>query len=85
VIGENTVYAHGNVTLPDSKAQMYLDIEGIPDHDPYYLVGILILSEGQETFHWFWADEKSEEPGCLRRFGRTRRREGFCMMCGCES
>jgi hypothetical protein len=23
-----------------------LDIEGIPDHDPYYLVGILILSEG---------------------------------------
>jgi hypothetical protein len=25
---------------------LYLDIEGIPDHDSYYLVGILILSEG---------------------------------------
>jgi hypothetical protein len=49
------------------------------------VVGILILSEGQETFHWFRADEKSEEPECLRRFGRTRRREDFCMMCGCRT
>jgi predicted RecB family nuclease len=65
-IRENTVYIHGSVALPCSKTQVYLDIEGIPDDDSYYLLGALILSEGRETFQWFWADQKSEEP------------EGFC-------
>jgi predicted RecB family nuclease len=37
-IRENTVYVHGSVTLPDSKARVYLDIEGIPDNESYYLV-----------------------------------------------
>jgi predicted RecB family nuclease len=30
-IRENTVYINGNAHLPDSKAQVYLDIEGLPD------------------------------------------------------
>ncbi len=55
-IRENTVYIHGTPELPDSKTRAYLDIEGIPDSDSYYLIGILIVSEGQETFHSFWAD-----------------------------
>ena len=28
-IRENTVYIHGNPRLPDSKTQVYLDIEGL--------------------------------------------------------
>ena len=43
---------------------MYLDIEGLPDTDSYYLIGALIVSEGQETFHTFWADRNHEEPRC---------------------
>src|ERR1035437_1230610 len=70
-IRENTVYIHGSVTLPDSKAQVYLDIEGIPDSDSYYLVGALIVSEGHETFQWFWADEKSDEPDSFCRFAEA--------------
>jgi predicted RecB family nuclease len=70
-IRENTIYIHGSVTLPDSKAQVYLDIEGIPDNDSYYLVGALIVSDGQETFQWFWADQKSEEPESFCRFAEA--------------
>ena len=67
-IRENTVYIHGSVALPDSKIQVYLDIEGMPDNDSYYLVGALILSEGEEHFQSFWADQKSEEPETFCRF-----------------
>jgi len=40
-IRENTIYLHGNPQIPDSKFKVYLDIEGLPDSDFYYLIGIL--------------------------------------------
>ena len=61
-IRENTIYVHGHPQLSDSKTQVYLDIEGLPDNDFYYLVGALIVSEETEIFHSFWADQKSDEP-----------------------
>jgi predicted RecB family nuclease len=70
-IRENTVYIHGSPKLPDAKAQAYLDIEGIPDSDSYYLIGVLIVSEGRETFHSFWADQTSQEPEIFARFAEV--------------
>ncbi len=70
-IRENTVYIHGSYQLPDSKTQIYLDIEGLPDGEFYYLFGALIVSGGQETFHAFWADQKSDEPVILARLVET--------------
>src|SRR5205823_8826051 len=67
-IRENTVYVHGSPRLPDSKTQVYLDIEGLPDSESYYLLGVLIVSEGQEAFHSFWASETSQEPGIFVQF-----------------
>ena len=43
------------------QRQIYLDIEGLPDSEFHYLIGTLFVSEGQETFRAFWADEKSDE------------------------
>ena len=40
-IRENTVYIHGAPVLPESGAQVYLDIEGLPDRDAYYVIGML--------------------------------------------
>jgi predicted RecB family nuclease len=65
---ENTVYVHGSPTFPNSKTQVYLDIEGSPDSDSYYLIGTLIVSEGQEAFHSFWADNPAEEPEAFSKF-----------------
>jgi predicted RecB family nuclease len=67
-IRENTVYVHGSPTLANSKTQVYLDIEGIPDSESYYLIGILIVSEGQEVFRSFWADHPAEEPEAFSEF-----------------
>jgi len=61
-IRENKVHIHGNPQLPESKSSVYLDIEGLPDNAFYYLIGILVVSDGQETFHAFWANQKSDEP-----------------------
>jgi predicted RecB family nuclease len=61
-IRENTIYVHGHPQLLDSKTQVYLDIEGMPDNDFYYLIGALVVSGETETFHSFWADQKSDEP-----------------------
>lgn len=50
-IRENTVYIHGTPTFPKSETQIYLDIEGLPDNESYYLIGALVVSEGKEIFH----------------------------------
>jgi predicted RecB family nuclease len=67
-IRENTVYIHGTPTFPKSGTQIYLDIEGLPDSESYYLIGALVVSEGKEIFHSFWADDKSKEPSTFSEF-----------------
>jgi predicted RecB family nuclease len=59
-IREKCVYIHGTPTLPECKSRVYLDIEGLPDRDFYYLIGALVVTEERETFHSFWADIESE-------------------------
>jgi len=60
-IRENTVYIHGIPHLSKAETQVYLDIEGLPDDESYYLIGALVVSGGKESFHSFWADHKSQE------------------------
>src|ERR1035438_9460786 len=70
-IRENTIYFHGTPTLPQSKTQVYLDIEGLPDRDFYYLIGILVVTDGHETFQSFWADTQADEPTIFAEFAET--------------
>jgi predicted RecB family nuclease len=67
-IRENTVYIHGDLQLPASECNVFLDIEGIPDSDFYYLIGALFVINGQETFHSFWADNVDEKPNIFAQF-----------------
>ena len=67
-IRENIVYIHGNPQLPDSRCSVYLDIEGLPDSQFYYLIGALVVSDGHETFHAFWAHQESDEPIIFTQF-----------------
>ena len=67
-IRENRIHIHGNPKLPESKSTVYLDIEGLPNNDFYYLIGAVVVSDGQETFHAWWADEKSDELNILTEF-----------------
>jgi hypothetical protein len=58
---EKKVFVHGSPVLPTSKTQIYLDIEGSPEAQSYYLIGLVVVEAGVETRLCFWADEESEQ------------------------
>jgi predicted RecB family nuclease len=58
---ENTIYIHGSPDLKKSAVSIYLDIEGVPDDDFYYLIGVLIDDGLTQQMHSFWADSKDEQ------------------------
>jgi hypothetical protein len=60
--GKKQYFIQGTPNYPESKTKIYLDIEGIPDSDSYYLIGALVVSEGSKKFHSLWANNRSEEP-----------------------
>ena len=64
-IRENTIYIHGNPELPECQSQVFLDIEGLPDRAFYYLIGALVIADGQEFFYSFWADTDLDQPRIL--------------------
>lgn len=67
-IREKCVYIHGTPLIPSSTHQVYLDIEGLPDRDFYYLIGALVVSENDEAFYSFWADTESDSTTMFLQF-----------------
>jgi predicted RecB family nuclease len=55
-IRENKIHVHGSYAVPSSPTSIYLDIEGLPDQDFYYLIGLIVVENGVESHHSFWAD-----------------------------
>ena len=41
--------------------ELFLDMEGIPDQDFYYLIGLLICQADESRYISFWADQPEEE------------------------
>jgi predicted RecB family nuclease len=56
-IRENRIYVVRDPALPTDEPKVFLDVEGIPDRDFYYLVGVAVVENGQTTTHSFWADD----------------------------
>jgi predicted RecB family nuclease len=66
-IRENKVHVHGNYAVPSSPTSVYLDIEGYPDRGSYYLIGLVVVENGVESCHSFWADCEEEHPAIFAR------------------
>ena len=65
---ENKIYVNGKPHLPTAATRVYFDVEGVPDRDFYYLIGVLIDSEaGQQTYS-FWADDQQQQVPMLAQF-----------------
>jgi predicted RecB family nuclease len=60
-IREKKVYLARPPTLPAAKVRVFLDVEGVPDRDFYYLAGALVEASGQTRTHSFWADGAADE------------------------
>ena len=67
-IRTQTVYIAGKPELPAAPIRVYLDVEGIPDENFYYLIGLIIDDGTNVTTHSFWANDKSEEKTIWRSF-----------------
>jgi predicted RecB family nuclease len=55
------VYVEHLPELQRSPVELFLDIEGVPDHDSQYLVGLLVCRGGQAEYESFWTDDAAGE------------------------
>lgn len=55
-IRENRIYIHNAPPFPTSETRVFLDIEGLPDRDVHYLIGVVVDGRGPDSHHYFWAD-----------------------------
>ncbi len=58
---EQKIHLYGTPVIPISGVQIYLDIEGDPKRDFYYLIGVVVVENGIEKRYSFWADSETEE------------------------
>ena len=49
-------------TLLRREGELFLDLEGIPDQNFHYLIGLLIHEQGNRSYHAFWANTPEDEP-----------------------
>jgi predicted RecB family nuclease len=67
-IRDKKVYVLNPPALPESSVQIYLDMEGDQERHFVYLLGMLIIENGVESWHSFWADNQEQESQLLQHF-----------------
>jgi predicted RecB family nuclease len=60
-IREDKIHVVGSPELKVNGTPVFLDVEGVPDRDFYYLIGMRIQSRDLTVQHSFWADNPQEE------------------------
>lgn len=60
-IRERKIHIAGKRELNTGQTPVYIDVEGIPDRDFYYLIGLRIKNGDSYVQHSFWANDLSEE------------------------
>lgn len=61
-IREKKTFVLQPIDLSPSKVSIYIDFEGLPDENFYYLLGVIIKVEGKpDRAFSFWADSKDQE------------------------
>ncbi|MBR0797983.1 IS66 family transposase [Bradyrhizobium jicamae] len=69
-LNKNQVHVVGAPSIQFDGTPTFLDVEGMPDRDFYYLVGLRFESDGADVERSFWADgsdgERTIWENCLR-------------------
>lgn len=60
-IRESKTFIQEIPDIPASRNEIFLDIEGLPDRNFYYLIGIIIKANDSKKTYFFWANNKDEE------------------------
>jgi predicted RNA-binding Zn-ribbon protein involved in translation (DUF1610 family) len=67
-IREQKIHIVGSPELKTEGTPVYLDVEGLPDRDFYYLIGLRIGSGESALQHSLWADTVADEGKIWREF-----------------
>ena len=67
-IRTNKIYLQETPAISRNQVELFLDIEGIPDQNFYYLIGLLVCKEGRVCSHSFWADTSNDEEFIWKQF-----------------
>jgi hypothetical protein len=62
------IHVVGNPRLEVPGTPIFFDVEGLPDRDFYYLIGIRLEHEGRVSYHRLWADAPKDEEHIWKRF-----------------
>jgi hypothetical protein len=60
-IRKDCIHVVGAPTFNTPEGTVYLDVEGVPDRDFYYLIGLRYRARDDYVQHSFWADTPSDE------------------------
>jgi predicted RecB family nuclease len=67
-IRDKKTYVLGSPQLPDAPVRVYLDLEGKPEEGFVYLIGVIVVTGGDEARYSFWADVREREVEIFERF-----------------
>jgi predicted RecB family nuclease len=67
-IREKRVYIHGTPELSTAGKLVFFDIEGIPEKNLYYLIGVIIIEDKRAIHRFFWADNEHEQESIFTQF-----------------
>ena len=67
-IREKKTYIVQRPKLSTPSTLVFLDIEGLPDRDFVYLIGLLVIKEGERKVFQFWADSENDQEKIWRQF-----------------
>jgi predicted RecB family nuclease len=70
-IKKNQIHVVGTPSLKFAGVPIFLDVEGMPDRDFYYLVGLRFESGGEQVERSFWADRSEDERVIWENFLQT--------------
>ena len=65
---ENKIHIHGKPELPASETKVYFDIEGVPERNFYYLIGVIIVDNDTTTHRYYWADQEADQERIFCQF-----------------
>lgn len=81
-IRDKRIYVLGKPELSQNQVFIYMDIEGNPEEEFVYLIGLVILADGIEKKYSFWANNKEEEIKIFEQFVmEVNRYQGFIIFC----
>ena len=67
-IRDKKIHIVGSAELKIEGTPVYLDVEGLPDRDFYYLIGLRIGNDDSAVQHSLWADTVEDEGKIWREF-----------------